>query len=189
MASGEAMRLQTTTSKDQDPKAAERVSLGRDAWAQIRGLDLFIPQHRMEDRCATASTVRLTPAVEIVDGFMCVSSVCRQSTIAMHAHNKRARILEVQQARARRPITDSQFQRVSLGKFGTKVTSLPVQCMFCTFLQVWNVKQTFDTTWRSWPNGTTFVLRACSWTSFVMKDTTSTRRKFGLGFHSNSNRE
>ena len=158
-------------------------------WAQIRGLDLFTPQHRMEDRCATASTVRLTPAVEIVDGFMCVSFVCRQSTIAMHARNKRARILEVQQARARRPLTDNRWQRVSLGKFGTKLTSLPVQCMFCTFLQVWNVKQMFNTTCRNWPNGTTFVLRACSWTSFVMKDTTSTRRKFGLGFHSNSNRE
>ena len=101
------------------------------------------------------------------------------------------RILGVQQARARRPITDSrwQWQRVSLGKFGTKLTSLPVQCMFCTFLQVWNVKQMFDTTWRNVPNGTTFVSRACSWTSFIMKDTTSTKRKFGFGFHSNSNRE
>ena len=52
----------------------------------------FVYSTTPEDRCATASTVRLTPAVEIVDGFMCVSSVCRQSTIAMHAHNKRARI-------------------------------------------------------------------------------------------------
>ena len=142
MASGRAAKA---ASNAQHLRVAERANPERAAWEQIREPALYTPPHRTGGRSAMPTTARMALAEATVGEFMCANTASRPSTTDTRAHSRNKKKPAVR-TRARRPITDSPWTKVSPGKFGTRVTSFPRQCMCYTFLQVLNGKLTFDTT-------------------------------------------
>jgi hypothetical protein len=146
MGSGVDLKLVEGPSHDQAPRAEEKGNHAKDGWEQTPKQALSIPRHRMGDRFAILTTVRIARAEAIVGECMFANFASPRSITVTRVRSRRTKRRAQDKSRAKGLTTDNRRSTtaVSPGRLGTMVARTPLQCMCCISLQVSSGVQMFD---------------------------------------------
>ena len=108
MGSGVDLKLVEGPSHDQAPRAEEKGNHAKDGWEQTPKQALSIPRHRMGDRFAILTTVRIARAEAIVGECMFANFASPRSITVTHVRSRRTKRRAQDKSRAKGLTTDNR---------------------------------------------------------------------------------